>query len=89
MSNDDKEGNTAKSSDEKDKLKKRLMQTKKDSIASFTKIEDEFNKCLAEQQEKYRVITANKAINDKQRLFELKILEEQIFDKANKSVRLL
>jgi len=88
MSNDDKEENTIKSSDEKDKLKKRLMIVKKDSIASFIKIEDEFNKCQADLLTKYKLIVDNKNITDKQLLFDKKILEEQIFDKANKSVKI-
>lgn len=89
MSNDDKEDTTIKSSDEKDKLKKRLMVIKKDSIASFIKIEDEFNKCQADLLIKYKKIVENKSVTDKQQLFNLGILEEAIFDKANKSVRII
>ncbi len=64
------------------------MIVKKDSITSFIKIEDEFNKCLSLLLARYKLVTINKTIVDKQMLFDLNILEEQIFDKANKSVSL-
>lgn len=70
-------------------MKKRLMVTKKESISSFIKIEDEYNVCLSKILAKNKLIAELiqlKPITEKQILFDKKILEEQIFDKALKSV---
>jgi hypothetical protein len=85
MANEDKEENTVKSSDEHDKLKKRLLLVKKDCFSSIQKIEDEYNSCLN------AVLTKNKKIMefknaDKKKLFEEKILDESLFDRANLNV---
>ena len=87
MQNEDKEENSLKSNDEKDKLKKKLLQVKKDSIASFMKIEDEYYGKLEQLLKKYKIIAQNKIVEyGSENLFLNKILDKHIFDKALASV---
>jgi hypothetical protein len=83
MGGDDNEDAFFKLDPEKEKLKKRLINVKKDSVNNFLKIEDKHNDNLVSHSYYLKKIFEYKNIpsNKKGDLFDCEILEKNLFDK--------
>jgi hypothetical protein len=85
MGGDDNDDNFGKTDPEREKLKKRLIQVKKESCESFTKIEDRYNDNLVNHSNYIKKIYEYKNLpqNQKGDLFENKILVKNLFDEES------
>ncbi len=83
MGTDDREENLLKSGDDKEKLRKRLITVKKDSITNFLKIEEKYNEHACSHSNYIKKIYEykNRLIQFKGDIFDNGILEKHLFDK--------